>query len=62
MESSIRVSVIVPVYNSAEFMTKCLDSLAAQTIGSMEVIMVNDGSTDNSMEIIRAYEKKYPEK
>ena len=60
MNPPIKLSVIVPIYNSASFMTKCLDSLAAQTIDSMEVIMVNDGSSDNSMEIIREYEKNYP--
>ena len=60
MNNSIKVSVIVPIYNSAEFMTKCLDSLTAQTLDSMEVIMVNDGSKDNSLAVMREYEKKYP--
>ena len=60
MNPPIKLSVIVPIYNSAAFMTKCLDSLAAQTIDSMEVIMVNDGSTDHSLAVMREYEKKYP--
>ncbi len=60
--SNIKVSVVVPVYNSAEFVRTCLDSLVAQTIDSLEVVVVNDGSADNSMEIIREYEKKYPDR
>ena len=60
MNPPIKLSVIVPIYNSAAFMTKCLDSLAAQTIDSMEVIMVNDGSTDHSLAVMREYETKYP--
>ena len=57
MNNSIKVSVIVPIYNSAEFMTKCLDSLTAQTLDSMEVIMVNDGSKDNSLAVMRVLEQ-----
>ena len=60
MDGLIKVSVIVPVYNSANFLAKCLDSLAAQTIDSLEVVMVNDGSRDNSLDIMREYEQKYP--
>ncbi|MGN0475194.1 MAG: glycosyltransferase [Acutalibacteraceae bacterium] len=59
--SSIKVSVIVPAYNSAEFIHVCLDSLVAQTIDSLEVVAVNDGSADNTMDIIREYERKYPD-
>ena len=60
MDNKIKVSVIVPVYNSADYLSKCLDSLAAQTIDSLEVVMVNDGSVDNSLEIMREYEQRYP--
>ena len=60
MENAIKISVIVPIYNSAGYLCTCLDSLAAQTIDSMEVIMVNDGSADNSLAIMREYEEKYP--
>lgn len=59
--SNIKVSVIVPAYNSAEFIHVCLDSLVAQTIDSLEVVAVNDGSADNTMDIIREYERKYPD-
>jgi glycosyltransferase involved in cell wall biosynthesis len=53
------VSVIVPVYNAAEYLAHCLDSIVAQTFSSIEVIIVNDGSVDNSSDIIETYLKKY---
>lgn len=49
------VSVIVPVYNTEEFLQKCLDSLTNQTLEDIEIICVNDGSTDNSLEILQNY-------
>ena len=60
----MKLSIIVPVYNMAADgkLEYCLDSLAAQTIKDYEVIAVDDASTDNSLEILRAYEKKYPGK
>lgn len=58
-----RVSVIVPVYNSAQYIEKCLDSLVNQTIeNELEIIIVNDGSTDNSEEVINNYIKKQKNK
>lgn len=51
----IDVSVIVPVYNASKYLPKCLDSLVSQTIESYEIIIINDGSTDNSLEIINNY-------
>lgn len=57
-----RVSVIVPVYNTAKYLDKCLRSLINQTMQDIEIIIVNDGSTDNSDEIIKQYLKKYPNK
>ncbi len=62
MENNIKVSVIVPVYNSAVFLHKCLDSLAAQTLDALEIVMINDGSKDHSLDIMREYEEKYPGK
>ncbi|MCC3671239.1 glycosyltransferase family 2 protein [Terrisporobacter mayombei] len=47
------VSVIVPVYNVEKYIRKCLNSIISQTYSNMEIIIVNDGSTDNSDEIIR---------
>ena len=54
-----KVSVIVPVYNVEEYIAKCLDSLVKQTLKDIEIIVVNDGSPDNSQEIIDKYVKKY---
>lgn len=55
----IKLSVIVPVYNTEKYLRKCLNSLVNQTLSDIEIIVVNDGSTDNSKEIIDEYEKKY---
>lgn len=54
----MKVSVIVPVYNMSKYLAKCLDSLLAQTLEDLEIIVVNDGSTDNSQEIIDEYVQK----
>ncbi len=56
----MKVSVIVPVYNVEEYLAPCLDSLVKQTLQDIEIIVVNDGSPDNSQEIIDRYVKKYP--
>lgn len=55
----IKVSVIVPVYNVEEYLEKCLESLVNQTLKDIEIIIINDGSPDNSQEIIDKYQKKY---
>jgi glycosyltransferase involved in cell wall biosynthesis len=54
------VSLIIPVYNVESYLRKALDSAAAQTLQNIEVIMVNDGSTDNCPQIMREYAEKYP--
>lgn len=51
----VKVSIIVPVYNVAEYLEQCLDSVVNQTLQDVEIILVNDGSTDNSEEICRKY-------
>lgn len=51
----IKVSIIVPIYNSANYLNKCLDSLLSQTLKEIEIICVNDGSTDDSLEILENY-------
>ncbi|MDR0231322.1 MAG: glycosyltransferase family 2 protein [Dysgonamonadaceae bacterium] len=53
----MKVSVIVPVYNVEAYLRKCLDSIVNQTYSDLEIILVNDGSTDNSLSILREYEK-----
>ena len=54
-----KVSIIVPVYNVSNYLGKCLESLVNQSLKDIEIIVINDGSTDNSLEIAREYEKKY---
>ena len=53
------LSIIVPVYNVEEYIDRCIKSLIAQNLYSYEIILVDDGSTDNSSEIINDYSKKY---
>lgn len=55
-----KVSVIVPVYNVEEYLRECLDSLCYQTLVDIEIICVNDGSTDASADILKEYEAKEP--
>lgn len=54
----IQVSVIIPVYNEERYLPRCLDSMQAQTLEGIEVICVDDGSTDHSLEILQAYANK----
>jgi len=61
MESEVTVSVIIPVYNTEKYLEKCLDSLVNQTLRDMEIICVDDISTDRSYEILLKYQDKYPE-
>lgn len=49
------LSIIVPVYNVEKYIDKCLYSLANQTLDNIEIIIVNDGSTDNSQNVIDKY-------
>lgn len=53
-----RVSVIVPIYNVEGYLSQCLDSILAQSLDDIEVVCVNDGSTDSSLEIINGYAKR----
>lgn len=55
---NIKVSVIIPVYNVQDYLRECLDSILNQTLKELELICVDDGSTDKSLEILREYEKK----
>lgn len=55
------VSVIVPVYNRSNILPECLKNLISQTLSNMEIILVNDASTDNTLSVIKQYESQYPE-
>ena len=58
----IKVSVIVPIYNTEKFLRKCIESIVNQTLEEIEIILINDGSTDNSHIICEEYSRKYPKK
>lgn len=51
MKKSMKVSIIVPVFNAEKYLRECIESVIAQTLGDYELILVNDGSTDNSAAI-----------
>lgn len=53
-----KVSVVIPVYNVEKYLRECLDSIVNQTLKDIEIICVNDGSTDNSLEILKEYAQK----
>ena len=52
------ISIIIPVYNCKKYLSKCLESVIAQTYNNIEIICINDGSTDNSLEILKKYAQK----
>ena len=52
------VSIVIPVFNVEKYIGKCLDSLISQTLHNIEIICVNDCSTDKSLDILRDYEAK----
>ncbi len=53
----VYISIIIPVFNTSAYLNKCLDSIICQTYRLFEVIIINDGSTDNSLEICEKYKK-----
>ena len=58
MYMSIKVSVIIPVYNVEQYLRQCLDSVVNQTFSEIEIICINDFSTDNSLLILKEYKQK----
>ena len=58
----MKISVIVPVYNVENYLEKCLNSLVNQTLEEIEILVINDGSTDYSQKIIDEFQKKFPQK
>lgn len=57
-----KISIVVAIYNAEEFLPRCLDALVNQTLKEIEILCVDDGSTDSAPQIIDEYEKKYPDK
>ena len=58
MDNSPAVSVLVPVYNVSKYLNQCMDSIVKQTLKNIEIICVNDGSTDESLQILQSYAAK----
>lgn len=54
------ISIIIPVYNTSIYLNRCLDSIICQSLQNFEVIIINDGSTDDSLEICEKYQKSDP--
>ena len=57
-EIMAKVSIIVPIYNVEQYLVECMESIVHQTLKDIEIICVNDGSTDNSLKIIQDYAQK----
>ena len=57
MEKQAKVSIIVPVYNAEDYIKKCISSICTQSVSELQIILVDDGSTDNSLEICRQLQK-----
>ena len=58
MSNDIKVSVIIPIYNAYDYLRPALDSVLDQSLTDIEVICIDDGSTDHSLEIIKEYQKR----
>ena len=58
MKSNIQVSVIIPVYNAGHYLETCLDSVCAQAVRGLEIICIDDGSTDDSYTILKRYAQR----
>ena len=57
-----KISIIIPVYNGEKYIGRCLDSVLHQTFKEFEILVINDGSQDGSLEILREYEKRDPDR
>ena len=53
-----KISVVIPVYNAVQYLPQCLDSILSQTLQDIEVICVDDGSTDDSLVVLNKYQRK----
>lgn len=57
-----KVSIIIPIYNTFQYLQECIQSVLSSTYKNLEIILINDGSTDNSIKIIRDFQQKYKDK
>ena len=57
--SQPKVSIVVPIYNLEQYVPRCLDALVNQSLEDIEILCVDDGSTDSAPQIIDEYEEKY---
>lgn len=55
-----KISIVIPVYNVEKYLRTCLDSVVNQTFKDIEIVIVNDGSKDGSLDILKEYESRYP--
>ena len=60
--NKVKLSIVAAVYNLEKYLPRCLDALVNQTLQEIEILCVDDGSTDSAPQIIDEYAKKYPEK
>ena len=60
MGENIKVSILVPCYNSEKYIDKCINSILHQTLDDVEIICINDGSTDNTLKVLQNFEKNNP--
>ena len=60
MDNKVKISVIMAIYNVEPYIKQCLDSVCNQTLKEIEIICVDDGSTDNTISIIKDYQKSDP--
>lgn len=58
IEQSVAVSIIVPVFNTSKYLARCLDSVVSQTLRDIEIVAVDDGSTDDSLDILQRYARE----
>jgi len=58
MKSNAFISVIIPIYNSEKYLAKCIESILSQTFKNFELILINDGSKDNSLDICNKYKNR----
>ena len=59
MDIGYKVSVIIPIYNTQKYLRDCIESVLVQSLKEIEVICIDDGSTDNSYTVLKEYERQH---